>query len=64
MGNMDSWDVTMLVVAAYLAIVTLVRLMARRRNQVYEELRQQADEEKKRKLAQDASHAAERQRTA
>jgi type VI protein secretion system component VasK len=46
MGNMDSWDVTLLVVAGYLAVVTLVRLMARRRNQVFEELRQKAEEEK------------------
>ena len=36
MGNMDSWDVTLLVVAGYLAIVSLVRLMARRRDQVLE----------------------------
>jgi hypothetical protein len=43
---MDSWDVTLLVVAGYLAVVTLVRLMARRRNQVFEELRQKAEEEK------------------
>lgn len=63
MGNMDSWDVTILVVAAYLAVVTLIRLMARRRNQVYNELRQQAEEEKKRKLVQD-NLRARRQRTA
>ncbi len=63
MGNMDSWDVTLLVVAGYLAIVTLVRLMARRRNQVLEEFRQKAEEEKKRKYAQDAVRGR-RQRTA
>lgn len=49
MGNMDSWDVTLLVVAAYLAIVTLVRLMARYRNQVIEQFNQQAEQEKKHK---------------
>jgi hypothetical protein len=44
MGNMDSWDVTLLVVAGYLAITSLVRLMARRRNQVYENLHQKAEQ--------------------
>ena len=62
MGNMDSWDVTLLVVAGYLAVVTLVRLMARRRNQVFEELRQKAEEEK-RKQAQ-IELKARRQRSA
>ncbi len=62
MGNMDSWDVTLLVVAGYLAVVTLVRLMARRRNQVFVELRQKAEEEK-RKQAQ-IELKARRQRSA
>ena len=52
MGNMDSWDVTLLVVAGYLAIVTLVRLMARYRNQVIGQFNQQAEEEKRRMQAQ------------
>ena len=50
MGNMDSWDVTLLVVAGYLAVVTLVRLMTRRRNQVFEELHQKAEEEKRKQV--------------
>jgi hypothetical protein len=54
MGNMDSWDVTLLVVAGYLAVVTLVRLMARRRNQLYEEFNQQAEIELKHKKIQEA----------
>jgi hypothetical protein len=62
MGNMDSWDVTLLVVAGYLAVVTLVRLMARRRNQVFEELRQKAEEEKRKQVQ--AELKARRQRTA
>ncbi|MGD0382036.1 MAG: hypothetical protein ABSA77_00850 [Thermoguttaceae bacterium] len=62
MGNMDSWDVTLLVVAGYLAIVTLVRLMARRRNQVYAELRQKAEDEKRKQVQADLK--ARRQRTA
>ncbi len=62
MGNMDSWDVTLLVVAGYLAVVTLVRLMARRRNQVFEELRQKAEEEKRKQVQTDME--AQRQRSA
>jgi hypothetical protein len=62
MGNMDSWDVTLLVVAGYLAVVTLVRLMARRRNQVFEELRQKAEEEKRKQVQTELK--ARRQRTA
>jgi hypothetical protein len=62
MGNMDSWDVTLLVVAGYLAVVTLVRLMARRRNQVFEELRQKVEEEKRKQVQ--AELKARRQRTA
>jgi protein-tyrosine phosphatase len=62
MGNMDSWDVTLLVVAGYLAVVSLVRLMARRRNQVFEELRQKAEEEKHKQVQ--AELKARRQRTA
>ncbi|MGA2796374.1 MAG: hypothetical protein ABSE63_02220 [Thermoguttaceae bacterium] len=62
MGNMDSWDVTLLVVAGYLAVVTLVRLMARRRNQVFEELRQKAEEEKHKQVQTDLK--ARRQRSA
>jgi uncharacterized oligopeptide transporter (OPT) family protein len=59
---MDSWDVTLLVVAGYLAVVTLVRLMARRRNQVFEELRQKAEEEKHKQVQTDLK--ARRQRSA
>jgi hypothetical protein len=59
---MDSWDVTLLVVAGYLAVVTLVRLMARRRNQVFEELRQKAEEEKRKQVQTELK--ARRQRSA
>jgi hypothetical protein len=63
MGNMDSWDVTLLVVAGYLAIMTLVRLMARRRSQVLEEYRQRAEAERERKQAEEFMRSR-RQRTA
>ncbi len=62
MGNMDSWDLTLLVVAGYLAVVSLVRLMARRRNQVYEELRRKAEKEKRQQAQGDLK--ARRQRSA
>jgi hypothetical protein len=59
---MDSWDVTLLVVAGYLAVVSLVRLMARRRNQVFEELRQKAEAEKRKQVQSELP--ARRQRSA
>ena len=62
MGNMDSWDVTLLVVAGYLAVVSLVRLMARRRNQIFEELRQKVEEEKRKQVQTELP--ARRQRSA
>ncbi len=39
---MDSWDIALLAVAAYVAVLALSRLMARRRNQLVEELLDQA----------------------
>jgi hypothetical protein len=45
MGNMDGWDIALLAAAAYVAVTALVRLMARRRNQLIEQLRQQAEDE-------------------
>jgi hypothetical protein len=62
MGNMDGWDLTLLVVAGYLAIVTLMRLMSRRRSQVLDHLRQQADDEKRKQLQADLQN--QRRRTA
>ncbi|MGW8257201.1 MAG: hypothetical protein ACWGMZ_06940 [Thermoguttaceae bacterium] len=52
MGAMDSWDVTLLIVAGYVAIVTLVRLMARRRKAVLEQFRRKAEEEKRKEELQ------------
>jgi hypothetical protein len=62
MGTMDTWDVTLLVVAGYLAVISLVRLMARRRNQVYEELRQKAEKEKRQQALSESK--GQRQRSA
>jgi hypothetical protein len=49
MGAMDNWDITLLVVAGYLAVLTLVRLMARKRDQMFNEFRRQIEEERKQK---------------
>jgi hypothetical protein len=49
MGTMDNWDVTLLIVAAYLAIVALARLMARHRDQMIEDLRRQIATQNKHK---------------
>jgi heme exporter protein D len=49
MGALDTWDVTLLVVASYLAVLALVRLMARQRDQLLGNIRQQFAKEKKRK---------------
>ena len=39
---MDGWDIALWSVAAYVAVVTLVRFMSARRNKVLDELRQRA----------------------
>lgn len=42
---MDRWDVALLVVAGYFAVMTLVRLMIRRREQLVVQLRARMEEE-------------------
>ncbi len=44
---MDHWDLVLLVVAGYLAVMALVRLMMRRRNDLVEELHTQAKSAKR-----------------
>ncbi len=61
MGNMDGWDVALLVVSGYVAVVTLVRLMARRRNQMMEEFRRELKKEKRRKQAEEMSRKFRRE---
>ncbi|MGD9632262.1 MAG: hypothetical protein AB7G28_26780 [Pirellulales bacterium] len=55
MGWLDHWDIALLLIAGYVAVMTLVRLMARRRDQNVAEvekqmaaLREQQQEQKKR----------------
>jgi hypothetical protein len=54
---MDRWDVFIILAAAYVAIMVLVRLMATRRNQVIEQLREQAEAGRKKRKKTDDSAA-------
>ncbi|NUQ61725.1 MAG: hypothetical protein HUU20_04505 [Pirellulales bacterium] len=46
---MDRWNIAILVIAAYVAITSLVRLMVRRRDQLLGDFREQMEAEKGRK---------------
>ncbi len=49
---MDRWDILIVVAAGYVALMTLVRLMTRRRNELVNQVRSQiADLQKKKKKA-------------
>ena len=61
---MDGWDLTLLVVAGYVAVVTLVRLMARRRDQMLDEFRRKLKKEKQRKVAEERTRKHRRQQAA
>jgi hypothetical protein len=61
MGNMDRWEVALLVVVAYVAILVLVRLMTWHRDQLLDRLRRDMEREKK---IRKVSEAATRQRQA
>lgn len=46
---MDRWDFLMIAVAAYVAVTSLTRLMAYRRNQLVTQVRQQVAQQQKTK---------------
>ena len=46
---LDRWDVALLLLAAYVAVMTLVRMMIRRRDQLVSDVRQQLEDRKKAK---------------
>jgi hypothetical protein len=46
---MDRWDVIIILAAGYVAVTTLVRLMARRRNQTLEQIQGQISEQQGKK---------------
>jgi heme exporter protein D len=64
MGNMDGWDVALLAMAGYVALVTLVRLMIHRRDQLLREFRRKLQEEQHRKEAEQRDRKYRRPRAA
>ena len=53
MGSMDRWDIALLAVVAYVAVMALVRLMAKRRDQMFGELKEQVKAEQSRKWVEE-----------
>jgi hypothetical protein len=47
--NMDGWSIGLWVVAGYIAVVSLMRLMAHKRNEVVAEFRNEVEKEKSRR---------------
>jgi len=63
---MTGWDLALLVVAGYLAVMALIRLTLRRRQQMYDEIRRQIEDkhqqakpqqQSQQKASQAATHA-------
>ncbi len=54
----DRWSIVLLVIAGYLAVMFLVRLMIRRRDRLVEQFRGEMEEAKRRKAAQDRKSKA------
>jgi hypothetical protein len=55
---MDRWDVLWVCVAGYVAVTTLVRLMARRRNELVDEIRGEIEASRRRREAEEAEQDA------
>ena len=53
MGSMDRWDVALLAVVGYVAVMALVRLMTKRRDQMIDELQEQVKDEQRHKKAEE-----------
>jgi len=64
MGNMDGWDVALLVAAGYVAATALVRLMTRRRDQLLDEFHREMAKRKRRKDAERRNQRPERSKAA
>jgi hypothetical protein len=54
---MDSWSIALWVVAGYVAVVALMRLMAHKRNEVMAEFRGEVEKEKNRRKVAAAKEA-------
>jgi hypothetical protein len=64
-GNMDGWNLALLAVAGYIAVVTLARLMLRRRNQMMQRFREEVAKEKvRRAVARKSEPKSSRDRAA
>ena len=50
---MDGWDIVLMVLVSYVAVMTMVRLMIRYRNQMITQLLREAEEEQARQPAPD-----------
>jgi hypothetical protein len=50
--NLDRWDVALLAIAGYVAVVTLTRMMAQHRNRLVADLERQATAEQRRQKAE------------
>ena len=55
---MDSWSIALWVVAGYVAVVALLRLMTHKRDQVMAEFRNEVEKEKNRRKAAAAAKEA------
>ena len=58
---MDGWNLALLAIAAYVAIVALVRLMIRRRDTLVGELVEEAEQTKRRQAAAPPTPSPSRQ---
>lgn len=59
MANVDPWQVVLLTIVGYVAVMGLVRLMLARRNEAIAELNQQIVTEQRRRQAQQRAQQEE-----
>ena len=57
MESITGWDIALFVVAGYVAVMSMTRLMIRRRGQLLAEFREQVKAEQKRKDGEEAERA-------
>jgi hypothetical protein len=56
---MDRWDLLIVLIAGYVAVMSLVRLMARRRNELINHVQQQIEEQRPKKKAKPTDEAGQ-----
>ena len=57
---MDRWDFIIVAAGGYIAIMTLIRLMAARRNQLVDQVRQQVEKQRNQQQSTPASEESDR----